>query len=293
MASETKANVLDQHQSNAALNTPLLPQARRNPQDLSADGIFSPLDERIIAGAAEALEAGETHYVDVPGIMPLREAIAAHLNDSAGAAYQAGNIIVTAGAQEARFLTIQKIGELYDSIAVPSVAHPGLQKALGVRPRTIHFTASDCRSAPLAHGRRHRRSGRSDGCRLIYLESPSRLSGAAYSADEVAAIAEILRKHDAAAIWDQGLSVWVDGECASLTAEEDAPQRIASIGEAFPGAGLGSWFIGYIAAPEDWLPGMQSQKQIMAICTSTAAQYAALAASEIYGELGGERRARN
>ena len=48
--------------------------------------------------------------------------------------------------------------------------------------------------------------------------------------------------------------------------------------------GLASWFIGYIAAPAEQIPAMQSQKQIMAICTSTAAQYAALEASGLFDE---------
>ncbi|MCE2473882.1 MAG: hypothetical protein J4G18_18680, partial [Anaerolineae bacterium] len=84
----------------------------RHSADFGADEIISPLDERIIAGASEAMEAGQTHYVDVPGIGPLREALADFLNNSCGSAYASGNIIITAGVQEARFLTIQKIGEM-------------------------------------------------------------------------------------------------------------------------------------------------------------------------------------
>ena len=127
-----------------------------------------------------------------------------------------------------------------------------------------------------------------DGCRLLYLESPSRLTGAAYSDGEVARIADLLAQHEAACIWDGGLAEWVDGGCSSLDAL--AGDSTAAIGEAFPGAGLGGWLVGYIAAPVDWIPPMQSQKQIMAICTSTASQHAALAASEIHDETHGNRR---
>lgn len=283
MASKTKANLLEQHQANADLNKPLPPQTMRRAQDLSADDLQMPLDERIVAAASEAMEAGETHYVDVPGIAPLRAAIADSLNGGAGSAYQPGNIIVTAGAQESRFLTIQKIGERYASIGVPGVVHPGARKALGVRKRDIV-------SLPVAEERGYLpaveriAAAASEGCRLLYLESPSRLTGAAYSVDEVAAIAQILSDYDAAAIWDQGLSVWVDGGCPSLAAHEDAPTRVATIGECCPGQGLASWFIGYIAAPEAWVPAMQSQKQIMAICTATASQYAALEAGRHFEE---------
>ena len=288
MSSATKAFMLSWHKANRALNTPLPAQTMRHSADFSADEIISPLDERIIAGASEAMEAGQTHYVDVPGIAPLREALADFLNNSCGSAYEAGNIIITAGVQEARFLTIQKIGENFDSIGVPAVAHPGVQKALGVRKRNVvslpvdgergYLPTIEVIAAAVA-----------EGCRLLYLESPSRLSGAVFTADEVAAISRIVDENDAAVIWDQGLSPWVAGDYSSLTAQESTPTRIAAISDGWPGMGLSSWFLGAIAAPEDWAPPMQSQKQIMAICTATATQYAALEASQIYSESQAER----
>lgn len=281
MASQTKADILAHHDANTALKTPLPGQVTQHEKDLGADGMRSPLDERIIAAASEALEAGQTHYVDVPGIAPLREAIAEYLNSSFAASCQSGNIIVTAGLQESRFLTIQKIGETFDSIGVPAVVHPGVQKALGVRARNIVSVAVDADRGylPALDAIAEAIAG---GCQLLYLESPSRLSGAAYSNDEVAAIGKLLAESGAAAIWDQGLAPWVVGGCRSLASTEESPAQVTAIGEAFPGMGLASWFIGYIAAPEDQIPAMQSQKQIMAICTSTAAQYAALEASSLF-----------
>lgn len=281
MASKTKAEILKDHRANAALNAALPPPIGRHAKDLSADGLLSPLDERVIAASSEALEAGQTHYVDVPGIAPLREAIADSLNRAGGTKYEPGNIIVTAGVQESRFLTIQKIGENFESIAAPTVAHPGVQKALGVRARQVVSLPVDAERGFLPSVDAIAEAVAA-GCRLLYLESPSRLTGAAYDRDEIAAIGEVLRENGASAICDQGLGAWVDGGCASLAALEEAPARITTIGEAFPGMGLASWFIAYIAAPEDQIPAMQSQKQIMAICTSTAAQFAALEAGSLF-----------
>ncbi len=288
MASQTKAAILARHAANAALHTPLPAASMRNARDLGADEPFQPLDERIIAGAVDALESGQTHYVDVPGIAPLREAIAAHQNAAFGSSWESANIIVTAGMQEARFLSTQVIGAQYDTIAVPAVAHPGVQKALGVRRRQVL-------SLPVAAEQGYLPSLESiaaalkNGCRLLYLESPSRLSGAVYSPGQVARIAELLAQHAAAVIWDQGLAGWVDGAYSSVAAQ--AQGSVAAIGEAWHGIGLGSWLLGFIAAPSGWVAPMQSQKQIMAICTSTASQYAALAASEIVGETQGQRLA--
>ncbi|MDE2950784.1 MAG: pyridoxal phosphate-dependent aminotransferase [Chloroflexota bacterium] len=283
MASNTKSAILAQHRANDDLNTPLLSQVARADSDLAADGMRSPLAERIIAAASAALEDGQTHYVDVPGIGPLRAAVADYLKVSSGANYRQGNIVITAGLQESRFLSIQMIGEQYDSIALPAVVHPGVRKALGVRSRNP-------RTMPVDPARGYLPSidaiaeTASDGCRLFYLESPSRLSGAAFTAGEVAAISQILADKDAALIWDQGLAPWVDGAYASPAALDSDCARVAAIGEAYSGMGLASWFVGYIAAPEAWVPALQSQKQIMAICTSTASQYAALEADQLYSE---------
>ena len=284
MTSHTKAKILKQHQANARLKTPLLPQVMQNSQDLRADEMSSPLDEQIIAGAWEALASGQTHYVDVPGIAPLRQAVAEHLNSLTAAQYQPANILVTAGVQEARFLTIQKISELYDSIAVPEVVHPGVCKALGLRARHVTPLAADLAKGCLPSVDSIAQAVGAGG-RLLYLESPSRLSGAMYSADEAGAIHKLAVENDAAVIWDQGLAVWADSDrWVSLAALDSETARTAVLGEAWPGMGLAGWFIGYIAAPTAWIAPMQSQKQIMAICTSTAAQYAALEASRLYAE---------
>jgi len=291
LPSESKDAILAQHRANDDLNTPLLPQVARGDSDLAADGMRGPLDERIIAAASAALENGQTHYVDVPGIGPLRAAVADYLKGAATANYQEGNILITAGVQESRFLSIQMIGELYDSIALPAVIHPGVRKALGVRGRNPKTMSVDPAQGYLPSIDAIAQAA-ADGCRLFYLESPSRLSGAVYAADEVAAISQIIADNDAAVIWDQGLAPWVEGAYASPAALDSECARTATIGEAYSGMGLASWFVGYIAAPEAWVPSMQSQKQIMAICTSTASQYAALEAGQLYTEARGRQLSR-
>ncbi len=283
MASKNIAELLARHHADRDLNAKILAPVMRGERDLSADGMIRPLDERIIAAASEALESGQTHYVDVPGIGPLRQALADFLAGFSQAAYQQGNIIVTAGMQEARFLTVQLIGQSYASIAAPAVAHPGVRKALGTRPRNVMPLAVEAEAGYLPAVESIAEAAAA-GCRLFYLESPSRLSGAAYSAEETAAIFALAEEHDAGLIWDQGLAVWLAGDIASLAAHDKGAARVACIGEAFPGLGLASWYIGYIAAPQAWIPAMQSQKQIMSICTSTASQYGALEASQIFDE---------
>jgi aspartate/methionine/tyrosine aminotransferase len=281
MSSSTKARILQFHQENAFLRTPLLPPISAGDGDLSADDLVVPLEERVIAAAAEALEAGQTHYVDVPGIAPLRQAVAAYLRGMTGADYQQPNMVITAGMQESRFLTIQMIGEHFDRIAIPVVVHPGVRKAIGVRPmKTEHLPVDQATLLPTVDAVR---AALEAGTRLLYLESPSRLTGASYSPEQSIEIASLVSTYEATVIWDQGLAPWT-AAYASLASNTGMVERAALIGEAFPGMGLASWHIGYIAAPAAHVQPMTSQKQIMAICTSTAAQYAALEVSKFYSD---------
>ncbi len=279
--SVVKMNILEQHQANTDLNHAAPALMPDQAHDLSADEFSAPLDERIIAAAAEALDAGNTHYVDVPGIAPLRAAIAEYLRGAGLGDYQQGNVLVSAGMQESRFLTLQMIGAQFDGIALPGVVHPGVRRALGVRPLPTTTLAVDAKTGlPSVDSIR---AMLTDGTRLLYLESPSRLTGAAYSAEQLEQIAQAVSAHDATVIIDQGLAAWTE-TYSGLAAIEGMSARTVVIGEAFPGSGLASWFIGYIAAPEALIAPMQSQKQIMAICTATASQYAALEASQLFAE---------
>ena len=276
MPSDSVAALQQRHRANDDLNATIIPAAARNARDLAADAVVGPLDERIIEATGAALDAGHTHYEPVPGIDDLRAVLAQHLNDSSGGDWSASNVLVTAGMQEARFLTLQLIDAGDGPLGLPEVLHPGVRKALGVRPRATVALAVDAeRSLPRLDAIEAALAG---GSRLLYVESPSRLSGAALAAEEVAALTALLEQYDASAIIDRGLAPWVAGGAAAPAGQ------VALIGEAFPGAGIASWLAGYVAVPEDWLPPIQSQKQIMAICTATPAQFGALEAGHLYAQ---------
>jgi aspartate/methionine/tyrosine aminotransferase len=248
------------------------------PTDLRGDQPVATLDPTVAEAAARALESGQTHYVDVPGIAPLREA-AARLLAEQGAACRSANVLITAGAQEARFLALQILGDLAGHLVLPEVVHPGVRQALGVRSVPFITVAVDPAAGMLAD-LDAMRAALAAGGRLIYIEAPVRLTGAMYSAEAWATIAALARDYGAGVIVDQGLAPWAEGPSAALALAGSSLERVALIGELAPGMGLQSWQVGYVAADESWVPPMQSQKQIMAICTSTAAQYAALEAME-------------
>ncbi len=283
MTSATKERLLRHLDENKLLATPMPSLMPRGPRDLSGDQPVGAILPEVASAATQALQSGQTHYVDVPGIGPLRTALAAYLQDSSNQIYESDNILITAGVQEARFLTIQKIGEQFEEVIIPSVVHPGVRRALGTRSIPFKEIEVDEANGMLASPA-DIRAALQQGGRLIYLESPSRLTGQTYDLNAVNELSAILQEFEAAVIWDQGLAPWLPANSyASPTGTSDLLNKVSVLGEAWPGMGLDSWFLGYIAAGPDWFEPMRSQKQIMAICTSTASQYAALTAGEAYG----------
>jgi arginine:pyruvate transaminase len=284
MTSETIKNILDQLTANDLLTTSAPPLMPDSTGDLRMSYPSGQTDSQVTDAALSALRDGQTHYVDVPGIAPLREAVAGYLSEAYGTPYALGDILITAGVQEARFLTLQKIGQEFENILIPEVIDPGVRRSLGTRRLPITMLAVDPQT--MLPTLETIREGLEVGGRLLYLESPSRLSGKAYDSEQIAELARLVKKYEATVIWDQGLAPWhASGNYSSLAAADDMSDRVVLLGEAWPGAGLDSWFIGYIATPSQWFEPMRSQKQIMAICTATASQYAALKAAQTYPAL--------
>ena len=237
MTSKTIAGVVEQFEANGLLKTLAPPLMPSSPKDLRSSHPSAQVDQNVIDAAMQALHDGQTHYVDVPGIAPLRSSLANFLNAENGSTYEPSEILVTAGVQESRFLTIQKIGEAFEGILIPEVIHPGVRQALGTRPPAITELAVDpATMLPTLIAIRQALEG---GGRLIYLESPSRLTGKAYNNNEVTALANLVDEFEAAVIWDQGLAPWVsDGNYTSLASQSNIREQVAVLGEAWPGMGL-------------------------------------------------------
>jgi len=261
---------------NDDLSTPAPTLVGRFAFDVASDQPSADLPLDVLDGVTKALFAGQTHYVDVPGMGRLRQLLSDHLRVTERADVAADAVVVTAGIQEARFLAIQVLSETYPVVAVPEVVHPGIRNALGVRRphEVLRLSAApeDGYLAPIGAIEEALEAG----AKLLVLETPSRLSGATYDAQSVRTIADLLVKHDAHAILDTGFAAWSEAPMPSLALQPNAEGRVTLISEALPGVGLEAWSLGVLATSSEHLAGITKLKQIMSICTSTPSQLAAI-----------------
>lgn len=253
-----------------------------SPEDSDFRGEYPtyPLPDEARRSVVDSLQRGETHYVSVPGITPLREAIASFLTDL-GIDTPIERIVVTAGEQEARFLTLYSLAQEGSRIAVPAVVSPGVGSVLAFLQRDAAIMDVD-RSLGLMTNYAAIEQALSNGSNLIYLESPNRLTGYIYEQDVVQKIAALLESYDALCIWDQSTAPAVIGNYPSLA--EFVPDRTLAFGNVWPGMGLGTWQLGYISARASFSQQITRFKQMMSICTCAPSQWAAVGASRVFAE---------
>ncbi len=151
--------------------------------------------EPVIEATVEALRRHRTGYSATIGYPRVREAIAARFAQRTGQPCSADNIVVTPGAQGGLFCALQCLAGAGDEIIVlePVYAtYPGVVGATGARMVTVPLVAErgfhpDLDAIAAAVGPR---------TRVVWINSPHNPTGAVFTAEEIAGIAEICRRHD-------------------------------------------------------------------------------------------------
>src|SRR2546423_40285 len=86
--------------------------------DLGGGDPDFPTPAHIVAAAADAMEAGDTHYVASPGIPELRRAIAEKLRADNRLEYDPGEIVVTPGGKAAIYAAIMALVDEGDEVLI-------------------------------------------------------------------------------------------------------------------------------------------------------------------------------
>lgn len=145
-----------------------------------------------IANAAKcAIDSGMTRYTEVAGLLSLREAIAEDIQATDGWKVDADQITVGCGAKQVVFNALMAIISAGDEVLIPApywVSYPDMVRLCDGIPVII-----DC---PQRNGYKltavNLLRAITPKTRCLMLNSPNNPSGAVYSANELAAIADVL-----------------------------------------------------------------------------------------------------
>jgi aspartate/methionine/tyrosine aminotransferase len=228
----------------------------------------------VIEAAARALRAGHTHYTPATGLPELRAAIAGFYRAREGIAIDPGRIVVTPGASGALQLILGTLLNPGDEVLMADPGYPcnrhfvrlceGVAVGIPVEAATgYQLTAASIE--------RHW----TPRTRAVMLASPSNPTGTVVAADELQRIAELVAARGAALIVDeiyQGLIY--DGAAATALRQPGTVFVLNSFSKYFCMTG---WRVGWLIAPEHFVPAIDRLAQNIFLAASTPAQYAALA----------------
>lgn len=241
--------------------------------DLSQDYAEVDAPPHVRAAAKEALDRGETHYTDRPGVPALRQAVAERLLTEQGVDVGGKNgVVITCGGREALFIAVQNLVQPGDRVLVAPLRPAGVDEA--IRLAGGESVPAPCSPADPAF------AAALDGVSVVLLAAPDNPTGAALDAAAVAHLVAALRGRPTRLILDQSLAEPPrEGHGQPHpAADPDVAARTVTVGSLSYAYGLGPWRVGYLAGPEAVIKPLREFKQAMTICTTAVSQFAALAA---------------
>ncbi len=157
--------------------------------------------DRIKEAAVQALKKGMTKYTDVRGIQPLREIIAEKYQRDEGLRYDMDEILVSCGGKHSLYNVFQAILNEGDEVLIPApywVSYRDMAMLAGAVPRIVETKRENgYRITP-----KELQAALGPRVRVFILNSPNNPTGAAYSRDELEALAQVLEPHECFIISD-------------------------------------------------------------------------------------------
>ena len=251
----------------------------------------------LLAAVDRHLRAGDNQYAPMAGALPLREAIAEKIGRLYGAEYDVeSEITVTAGATQALFTVVTCLVQPGDEVIVFEPVYDSYAPAIrlnGGTPVAARLALPDFR--PNWDEVRGLLTPRT---RAMMINSPHNPSGSIWLAEDMQALAALLRGTDVAVISDEVYEHMVfDGcrhESAALYPElAERSFIVSSFGKTFHVTG---WKIAYCAAPRQLSAEFRKAHQFITFCVNTPCQLGLAdfmrQRPDWYGELAGYYQAK-
>jgi len=205
--------------------------------------------QHIKDAAIQAINDNWSHYTPVPGYLDLRQAVCTKLKRDNDLDYEPGNIVVSTGAKQSLANTILALVDKGDEVIIPTpywVTYSELVKlaegkVVEIRAKLEHAFKISPRELDEAI---------TPKTKAFLFSSPCNPSGAVYTKEELAALADVFRKHPNIAIISDEIYEYINftGKHQSIAQFDDLKERIIIINGLSKGFAMTGWRLGYIAA---------------------------------------------
>lgn len=229
--------------------------------------------------AKSALDRGQVHYAPNNGIPALREALAMSLKADKALCYDMEKeIMVTAGGQEALYLTFLSLLNAGDEVIMPDPSFGpfalAVQLAGGV-PIKIPLKPEQNYAYDLVAAKQ----ALSPRTKAIIVNSPHNPTGGVLTAEQVKLVADFALVNDLILISDEAYDKMVyESNFISPASLPGMKERTVICGTLSKTYAMTGWRVGYIAAPEAVIGAAVRLQQNIMLSLCTFAQHGAVAA---------------
>ena len=259
-------------------------ELKREGRDVIGLGAGEPdfdTPENIKEAAIAAIRRGETKYTDVDGLPELKAAVVAKFARENGLTYAVNQIHVAPGGKTVIYNALLATLSPGDEVIVPApywVSYPDMVLLAGGEPvRVVGHEADGFKLKPEVL-----EAAITPRTRWLILNSPSNPSGAAYTGDELEALAVVLRRHPQ--VWiltDDMYEHLIYGDFDYRTIAQVAPDlydRTLTVNGVSKAYAMTGWRIGYAGGPKPLIDLMRKVAGQTTSNPSSISQWAAVEA---------------
>lgn len=234
----------------------------------------------VAAAGIRAIQAGKTRYTAVAGVVALREAIRDKLARDNGLGYTVDQITVGCGAKQVVFNALFASLDPLDEVIIPApcwVSYPDMVRLAGGEPVLVDTRDRDgFKLKPAAF-----EAAITSRTKWLLLNSPNNPTGAVYSRAELAALAEVLRRHPHVHVLSDDIYEKLVYDVPFTTMAQAAPdliERTLTVNGVSKSSAMTGWRVGYGAGPKELIKAMNTIQGQTSSHTSSISQYAAIEA---------------
>lgn len=209
--------------------------------------------DHIKEAAKKAIDENYSRYSPVPGYVELRKAISNKLKNENGLEYSVNEILVSNGAKQSVCNTVMALVNDGEEVIIPApywVSYPQMVKLAGGVPVIVEAGfEQNFKMTP-----EQLEAAITPKTRMIILCSPSNPTGSVYSAEELAALAEVIKRHDNLYVLADEIYEHINyiGKHHSIAHVDGMRERTIIVNGVSKAYAMTGWRIGFIAAPE-WI----------------------------------------
>ncbi|HWH40939.1 MAG TPA: pyridoxal phosphate-dependent aminotransferase [Usitatibacter sp.] len=253
-------------------------------RDVIAMGAGEPdfdTPQHIKDAAIAAMQKGLTKYTAAGGTPSLKKAIVAKFKRENGLDYTEKQILVSCGGKQTSFNLCMALLNPGDEAIIPApywVSYPDMAQMADGKP--VFIQAGIEQGFKITPPQLERAI--TPKSRLIWINSPSNPTGATYTADELRALGEVLRKHPRIVIASDDMyeHILLDGSkfVDILNVCPDLYDRTVTMNGVSKAYSMTGWRIGYCGGPQELIEAMENVQSHSTSNPTSISQYAAEAA---------------